>query len=492
LAASKLELQVDQRTHELKIAKNVADAANRAKSTFLANMSHELRTPLNAILGFSNLLRGSTVSEKDRRDLDTINRSGEHLLGLINDVLDIAKIESGRTELQIAPCDPARIAAEAAEMIRLRASEKNLSLHLVESPDFPGSVTMDGAKLRQVLVNLLGNAVKFTERGAVTLRLNAKPAEEDRSMLTFEVEDTGIGISVEDQSRIFDAFVQVGKPRTQKGTGLGLAITAQFVELMRGTIQVESTPGKGSRFRVALPVEKAAKSEVTPAETEGQRIIGLEPGQPDYRILIAEDETANWLLLQRLLEDVGLQVRVAENGAQTVRAFQSWHPHFIWMDLHMPVMGGMEAARRIRALAGGAEVKIVALSASAFNSDRDKVLATGIDDFVRKPFKPGEIFNCMARHLGLRWRFAEVSPAKVATAGVRPEDLAALPEALRGELETAVTSLDSERIALMISRISEQNAELGNALSRLAETFAYTPMLRALESCKIKLTKASA
>jgi CheY-like chemotaxis protein len=172
--------------------------------------------------------------------------------------------------------------------------------------------------------------------------------------------------------------------------------------------------------------------------------------------------------------------------------FQSWHPHFIWMDLHMPVMGGMEAARRIRALQGGGEVKIAALSASAFSSDRDKVLTAGIDDFVRKPFKPAEIFNCMALHLGLRWRFAEVVPARVATAGVRPEDLAALPETLRKELETAVTSLDSERIGAIIGQISEQNPALGSALARQADTFAYTPILRALESCKSLLTKASA
>jgi CheY-like chemotaxis protein len=342
-------------------------------------------------------------------------------------------------------------------------------------------VKTDGAKLRQVLVNLLSNAVKYTEKGAVTLRLNAKPANEDRSVLTFEVEDTGIGISAEDQSRIFDAFVQVSKPRAQKGTGLGLAISSHFVELMGGTIKVESILGKGSRFRVELPVEKAATSELTPDETEGERTIGLEPGQPDYRILIAEDETANWLLLQRVLEDARLQVRIADDGAQAVEAFQDWHPHFICMDLHMPKMGGMEATRRIRLLEGGRDVKIAALTASAFNSERDQVLAAGFDDFIRKPYRPSEIFDCMARHLGLRWRFRDVEPAKVSPAGVRPEDLAALPEALRGELETAVISLEIERIGLIISLISEQNAALGNALSRQVGTFAYTPILRALE-----------
>lgn len=258
LAAQRLEVEVDKRTRELQIARDAADAANRAKSTFLATMSHELRTPLNAILGFSNLMRSNAVSDKDRRDLDIINRSGEHLLGLINDVLDIAKVESGRAEVHIAPCDPGRIAEDAAEMMRARARGKNLRLQVVESPEFPGSANTDAEKLRQVLVNLLGNAVKYTDQGGVTLGLSARPAGDgQRMLLTFEVEDTGIGIAPEDQSRIFDAFVQVGSHRTRKGTGLGLAITRQFVELIGGTIRVESTLGKGSRFRVELAVERA-------------------------------------------------------------------------------------------------------------------------------------------------------------------------------------------------------------------------------------------
>jgi signal transduction histidine kinase/ligand-binding sensor domain-containing protein/CheY-like chemotaxis protein len=495
LAASRLELQVAQRTRELQIAKEAADAANRAKTAFLANMSHELRTPLNAILGFSNLLRNGAVAEKERRDLDIINRSGEHLLSLINDVLDIAKVESGRIELQSAPCDPGRIAAEVTEMLRARAREKNLTLDLVQSPEFPAAVKTDMAKLRQVLLNLLGNAIKYTDKGGIILRLNGRPAGDgQRLLLTFEVEDTGIGIAEADQSRIFDVFVQAATHGTQKGTGLGLAITRQFVELMGGKIGVESTPGEGSRFRVELPVEQAAESEIKPVEKQGERVISLEPGQPDYRILIVEDEQANWLLLQRLLENAGFDVRVAEDGAQGVQIFQSWRPHFIWMDLFMPKMGGLAATRHIRNLETGQEVKIVALSASAFASERDQVMAAGVDDFVRKPYQSSEIFDCMARHLGVRYVYRPMvrTNREVTPVTLRPEDLAALPDNLREELKQAVISLNVDRITTLIRQIPEENAALRSVLERLADRFAYTPILLALENYDRRFAEARA
>jgi signal transduction histidine kinase/ligand-binding sensor domain-containing protein/CheY-like chemotaxis protein len=495
LAASRLELQVTQRTHELQIAKDAADAANRAKSAFLASMSHELRTPLNAILGFSNLLRSSAVGMQERRDLDIINRSGEHLLNLINDVLDIAKIESGRTELQMALCDPGRIAADVADMMRVRAVQKNVTLDLIESPGLPEIVKTDAAKLRQVLVNLLANAVKYTEKGGVTLRLGAGPSDDgQRPVLTFEVEDTGVGIAAEDQARVFDAFVQLGNQKTQKGTGLGLTITRQFVELMGGTIRVESMPGKGSLFRVELPVELVEEPVIRPAKTAAEEVIGLQPGQLDYRVLIVEDEEENWLLLRRLLEKAGFEVRVAEDGTQGVEIFQSWRPHFIWMDLRMPVVDGREATSRIRSLKGGREVKIAAVTASAFPSEVDELLEAGVDDVIRKPYQPSEIFDCMARHLGVLYSFTKVAPApsEVGTAVLRPEDLAVLSATLRSQLENAVLSLDVERIATVISQIPEQNAALRDVLSRFANRLAYTPILQALEGLTSKVIKAGA
>jgi CheY-like chemotaxis protein len=364
-----------------------------------------------------------------------------------------------------------------------------VELFVDRSPEFPEAVQADAAMLRQVLINLLGNAVQYTEKGAVTLRLNARPADDaEHRRLTFDVEDTGTGIATEDQAHIFEAFVQVGKPATQKGTGLGLTITRQFVELMGGTIHVESAPCKGSRFRVELPLKRAQKSEVMMPVADGERIIGLEPGQPEYRILVVEDESENWMLLERWLLNAGFQVRVAEDGAQGVEMFLAWRPHFIWMDLRVPVIDGVEAARRIRALDGGREVKIAAVTASAFASERESVLAAGMDDFVRKPYRAAEIFDCLARHLGIRYLYREPSSASPGEPAMvlRPADLAALPEELRAELRDALISLKRERIAEVIDRVSGRDATLGSALARCAERFAYTAILKAVEGCKAK------
>ena len=469
----RLQAVVADRTAELVVARDQAQAANRAKSVFLANMSHELRTPLNAILGFSTLLREDAASSKQRKDLDVINRSGEHLLHLIDDVLDMAKIESGRRELEVAPCDLEALVRDVMDMIRVRAQRKRLQLDLISSPGVPRFVRADGPKLRQVLINLLGNAVRYTEQGGITLRLSA-PRE---GRLTFEVEDTGPGIAPEDQARIFEAFVQVSRS-SQKGTGLGLTITRQFVELMGGTVQIESTPGRGSTFRVELPVEKAREAEVTPSRTDSGGRFVLEPGQAECRVLIVDDETDNAALLERLLSNAGFEVRVASDGAQGVAAFQQWRPRFIWMDLRMPEMDGFEAVKQIRGLDGGREVTIAAVTASVFAGERSDVLTAGFDDLVRKPYRTELIFECMAKHLGVRYRRAE---AKAAVAGVlRPEDLAALPEELRRDLAGAVATLDNTQIAGVIQRVSELNPALGLVLAEHAERLAYSAIHRAL------------
>ena len=496
LVSARLEVQVSERTgellertRELQVAKDAAEAANRAKTIFLANMSHELRTPLNAILGFSNLLREGNISEKQRNDLDIINRSGEHLLNLINDTLDVAKIEAGRSILEIAPCELNSLIHDLINMMRVRAEAKNLALDVVQSAEFPRRVRADAPKLRQVLINILGNAIKYTEKGSVTLRLGAGLADNaGRLLLTFSVEDTGIGIAQEDQAQIFEAFVQLGKPAVQKGTGLGLTITRQFVELMGGTIHVESAPGKGSRFSVELPVELAQESEVMAPRMDSRRIIGLEPGQPEYRVLVVEDEKGNSMVLERILESAGFLVGVATDGAQGVEVFQTWHPHFICIDLRMPVMDGFEATKRIRALEGGRDVKIAAVTASVFADERSQVLAAGMDDLVRKPYRPSELFDCIARHLGVRYRRAEALPAspREPPAELRPQDLAPLPEVLRNELSNALISLDRERIAQVIGRVSQRDAALGAMLALCADRFAFTAILDAVELSKAK------
>ncbi len=474
-----LEELVEQRTVELQ-------AANQAKSAFLANMSHELRTPLNAILGFSTLVRDAPdLSEEHRKDLDIVNRSGEDLLNLIDDVLDLAKIEAGRIVVENAPFDVLALVVGLVEMMRARARAKSIELVVNPSSSVPRFARSDSAKLRQLLVNLIGNAVKFTEEGSVVLCVDAKPIDAGHHMLAFEILDTGIGIAAEDQTRILEPFIQVGKSTTQNGTGLGLSITRQFVHMLGGTLRFESSPGKGSSFRVEVPVERAEESEVMTTPPERRNIVRLDPGQPEFRILVVEDKRENWMLLRRLLHDAGFLVKVAEDGAQAVEMFRSWQPHLICMDLRLPIMGGMDAAREIRALDGGLEVKIVAITASAFTHQREEVLAAGLDDFVRKPYRREEIFKCIARHLGVRYLHEE-SPRRdsVDPVGAIPrEALAMLPEQLRTELVDAVIRLDPQPIGKVIDRVSEHDAELGAVLACRAKRFAYTEILNALEEC---------
>jgi signal transduction histidine kinase/CheY-like chemotaxis protein len=490
-----LEHLVEQRTAEAVEARDQALEANRAKSTFLANISHELRTPLNAILGYSAMVGADTnLSDQHRKDLAVVGSSGEHLLELIDDVLDMAKIETGGANVETAPMDLHHLVNDTINMLRDHAQTKNLELLLDMSSRTPRFIRSDPGKLRQVLANIVGNAVKYTDEGGVVVRLEARPGDSPRDrLLIFDVEDTGIGISVEDQTRIFNPFVQVASSVNRKGTGLGLSISRHFVELMGGTIQLESTLGLGSRFRIEIPAQLADAAEVKAATANLRHVIGLEPGQPDYRILIVEDHRESWLLLSRLLQAVGFNVQVVEDGGRAVETFQTWQPHFVWMDIRLPVMSGLEAARRIREIEGSARrVKIVAATASAFGSQREEVLASGFDDFLRKPYRPREIFDCMARQLGVKYvyRSDQAAPAGDPAAILKPEDLASLPAALRHELEDAVVSLDAKRIATLVRQVSGQNALLGNTLERLTSKSAYSPILRALRGSKSKFAES--
>ncbi len=466
---------------EILSSRDAAEAANKAKSSFLANMSHELRTPLNAILGFSSLMRQDTaLTETQISNLSIINRSGNHLLTLINDILEMAKIEAGRIQIENAPFDLGALVREIVDMMEIRAREKGLQLLLDQTSEFPRYINGDEVRLRQILINLVGNAVKFTDQGGVTVRLGTR--QNSHSHLIVEVEDSGRGISSDDQKKLFQPFVQLGKQAGKnKGTGLGLAITHQLVQLMGGNITVESTPGKGSLFRVDLALSEARHTEVpeTVREEKGE-VTGLAQGQRIYRILIVEDQLENQLLLSQLMERIGFEVKIAENGEAGVALFQSWHPDLIWMVRRMPVMDGMESTKIIRKLTGGLDVKIFAVTASDLMQQRDEILAVGMDEFVRKPYRFSEIYNALNKQLGVQYVYSDtpVAPEKTLTR----EMLAVLPAELHTELKNALESLKEESINVALAKVENYDCKLHKVLRNLADNFDYPAILNLLIS----------
>ena len=460
----------------LKVAKDAAERANIAKSTFLANMSHELRTPLNAILGFSQIMQTNlAIPETEQEHIDIINRSGNHLLQLINDVLDMSKIEAGRLKLEQEDFDLGELIRDTTDMMRVRAEAKGLKLILDQSSEFPRFIHGDAAKLRQILINLLSNAIKFTQAGAICLRLAVKDGANRDLVLLGEVEDTGTGIQPEDLERIFQPFEQLLESVSQKGTGLGLAITRQFVEMMQGEIGAESTPGKGSLFHFKVLVARAETGAVIKTTAEQRQVIGLEADQPSYRILIVEDQLENQLLLKQLLEPLGLNVRVAVNGKEAVEQFQQWRPHLIWMDRRMPVMGGEEATREIRKLPEGQESKIIALTASAFKDEREVILSAGMDDYISKPYRPEEIYDCMARHLNLRYQYKEaLIDHKVSMpTHLNPDMLSVLPKSFLEALLDVTEAGDGEEVRKLIVSMFDKDAVVSNALMQLVDGYHF-------------------
>ncbi len=463
-------------------AKESAEVANRAKSAFLANMSHEIRTPMNAIMGFSQLLMHDIgLTPLQKKHLQIINRSGEHLLALINDILEISKIEAGRSTLNPVAFGLKGMLDEVETMFRMRTAEKNLCFLVERVGELPACVMGDENKLRQVFVNLVGNAVKFTSKGGVSVRVGIKPGSGPALRLMVEVEDTGMGIAEEERRKLFRPFVQTESGRkVQTGTGLGLAISREFIHLMGGDITVSSQLGKGSIFRFEVELEEGREGAMA-NRAVSRRVIGLEPGQKIRRVLVADDKEENRVLLFEMLGRVGFDVRAVVNGEEAVQESARWRPDLILMDTRMPIMDGFEAIKGIRSSVGGKEVKIVSVTASAFDEDRKKAIEIGADDFLGKPFREEVLLEKIKTLLEVEYVYAEAPPVLKAEKDIEgellKEKMGALPESLVKQLHDATRSADLDRMLELVQQIEKHDANVAGTMRRYAEGFEYQKLL---------------
>lgn len=476
--------------YQLIKARKAAENANHAKSDFLANMSHELRTPLNAIIGFAQLLaREPDMTPTQRKHLEIINRSGEHLLSLINDVLDMSKIEAGRVRQDVSNFDLWELLRSVEEMIQVRANNKHIQFRVERSSDTPQYIQADNNKLRQILINLLDNAVKYTDEGCVTLRIDTEKGNSQTfpSRLHFEIEDSGMGIPPEEMEDIFDPFARSSDDnRQKKGTGLGLSISRQFVRLMGGDINVRSVFGKGSVFRFDIQVRPPDMSQLENL-SQPRRIIRLAPGQPTWRLLVVDDNEPSRLLLSNLLESVGFDVREAVDGHDAMEQCQTYRPHLIWMDMRMPVMDGYEATRRLKA-DSSMDAKIIALTAHVFEEHRNRILAAGCDDFIRKPYREHEIFETIGKHLEVAFIYEEAedqSAAKETPADCFSDlcaaDLTAIPSERLTTLKQVIITGNPNRIKAILAQIRIDKPDLADALQKQVDDFEFDKVLALIE-----------
>jgi len=473
---------------ELQKARDASEAANKAKSAFLANMSHELRTPLNAILGFSQILSNSpNLNPGQKENLQIINRSGEHLLTLINDILDMSKIEAGQITLKENDIDLPALLTDIKNLFKVQIKKKRLTLKIEQSDIIPPFIRVDEAKLRQVLMNLISNAVKFTEEGKISVKINIEKNKKQPHLdrLLFEIIDTGPGIQADDLEHLFEPFVQLSADqKSHEGTGLGLSISRKFVNLMGGDINVKTQVGQGTNFQFTIILKEGNLDKIT--TVPNCRIIGLK-SKETYRILVVDDITSNRQLLIQLLAPIGFDVQEAQNGREAIAISNKWHPHLILMDIRMPVMDGYEATRHMKNSSTGKNLIIIAISASAFEDKKDDALASGCDDFIAKPFKESVLFERIQKHLGVKYiydhlaqnGFPESTTDKQTS--LSPEMLKNIPSEWKVKMKQAIEHVDLSQIHILIEQIRDQNSALANSIRLMIDQFEYEKILETLK-----------
>lgn len=490
-ATKQMNIKLEQVTEKLAAASKRAsqarkesERANKSKSMFLAKMSHELRTPLNSILGFSEIIeRDQTLSESVKRNINIINKSGIHLLSIINDVLDMSKIESGEIVIKNTPFNIKNVIAEIIDMLNDRINSQGLEFKYHIAADLPTTLITDEAKIRQIIINVLGNSIKFTKEGYIRLDLDWSPPEksDDIMILHIKVEDTGIGIENNKLAQLFLPFRQVSNHNDIKGTGLGLSICHEFINLMDGNINVTSKSKHGTQVVINIPVEYQDQIMLLDRDSDKQPkfVTGITADTGSYRILNVDDNRDNLEYLSQILAPLDFEIKSALNGKEALEIIEDWPPDLIWMDWDMPVMDGITATEKIRKLPVGNQIKIIALTANAFNDQKDYILNSGFDDLIIKPFKPEDIYEAMSRELDIEYNYARLEPLEP-KAALAPEQFANLPDNLQAALRDAILELDIDRLHSLREEIDKHNSMLAEAFKAALDEFQLALIDKAL------------